>query len=290
VVGDPEARSPDRGEGLNVTEPDRPPPGVDVSAPAIARVYDYLLGGKGNFAADREAAELSLRAVPQMRAIALENRKFLRRAVRFCAEAGIRQFIDIGAGLPTQDNVHQVAQRAAAGSRVVYADNDPAVVGHGRALLADSERTTVIHADLRRPEEILANPELRALVDLGQPVAVLLVAILHFIPDADDPAGCVARFRDAMAPGSYLVISHAEITPDHAAGTEPRSEQGRMLGQMYRGGTGPARTRAQIAAFFGGFDLVEPGLTEVWNWRPDGETAATASDVLTMVGGAARKR
>jgi hypothetical protein len=225
-----------------------------------------------------------------MRAIALENRRFLRRAVRFCAEAGIRQFIDVGAGLPTQDNVHQVAQRAAAGSRVVYADNDRVVVSHGLALLADSERTTVIHADLRRPEEILAHPELRTLIDLDQPVAVLLVAILHFIPDADDPAGIVARFRDAMAPGSYLVISHAEISAAHAAGTEPISEQGRMLDQMYRGSTGPARTRAEIGAFFGDFDLVEPGLTEVWNWRPDSETAAITSDVLTMVGGAARKR
>ncbi len=273
-----------------MTEPGRPPSGVDASAPRSARVYDYLLGGKDNFAADREAAELSLRAVPQMRAIAMENRRFLRRAVRFCADAGIRQFVDIGAGLPTQDNVHQVAQRAAAGSRVVYADNDPVVVNHGLALLAESERTTVINGDLRRPDEILDHLGLRALIDLDQPVAVLLVAILHFIPDADDPAGSVARFRDAMAPGSYLVVSHAEISPAHASGTEPLSEEGRLLSQLYRGKTGPARTRAEIATFFGDFDPVEPGLTEVWKWRPVGEPVVSTSDVMTMVGGVARKR
>jgi hypothetical protein len=272
-----------------VTEPGGLPSGIDVTVPNLARVYDYLLGGKDNFAADREAAELSLRAVPQMRSIALENRRFLSRAVRFCAEAGIRQFLDIGAGLPTQDNVHQAAQRAAADARVVYADNDSVVVSHGLALLADNKETTVIQGDLRQPEEILAHPELRGLIDLDQPVALLLVALLHFIRDEDDPAGSVARLRDALAPGSYLVISHAEFSPDHAAGTEARSDETRALGQVYRRTVGPARTRAEMAAFFGDFEIVEPGLTEVWKWHPDGESVVNTSDVMTMVGGVGRK-
>jgi hypothetical protein len=275
---------------MTVTEPESLPSGVDVETPNLARVYDYILGGKDNFAADRAAAELSLRAVPQMRSLALENRRFLSRAVRFCADAGIRQFVDIGAGLPTQDNVHQVAQHAAADSQVVYADNDGVVVSHGLALLAENSRTTVIQADLRQPDEILAHPGLRALIDLDQPVALLLVAILHFIRDEDDPAGSVARLRDALAPGSYLVISHAEFSPEHASGTAALSDETRQLDGMYRRATGPARTRAEVAAFFGDFDIVQPGLTEVWKWRPDDEPVINTSRVLTMVGGVARKR
>jgi O-methyltransferase involved in polyketide biosynthesis len=274
---------------MTVTEPESLPSGVDVETPNLARVYDYLLGGKDNFAADRAAAELSLSAVPQMRSIALQNRRFLSRAVRFCADAGIRQFVDIGAGLPTQDNVHQVAQHAAADSHVVYVDNDGVVVSHGLALLAENRRTTVIEADLRRPDELLALPGLRALIDLDQPVALLLVAILHFIRDEDDPAGSVATLRDALAPGSYLVISHAEFSPEHASGTETRSAETRTLDGMYRRATGPARTRAEVAAFFGDFEIVEPGLTEVWKWRPDDESVINTSHVLTMVGGVARK-
>jgi SAM-dependent methyltransferase len=260
-----------------------------VSVPNLARVYDYMLGGKDNFAADREAAALALRAVPQMRSLALENRRFLIRAVRFCAQAGITQFLDIGTGLPTQDNVHQVAQRASPAARVVYADSDSVVVSHARALLAEDERTTVIQGDLLRPEEILASPRLRALIDLGQPVALLLVAILHFIPDDSGPAAAVAKLREALAPGSYLVISHAEISTQHAVGTEPVSDKGRMLGQAYGRQVGPVRDRAEVAAFFGDFELLEPGVTEVWNWRPDGESFVNDSDVMSMIGGVARK-
>jgi hypothetical protein len=196
-----------------VAEPDTVPSGVDVSVPNVARIYDYLLGGKDNFAADREAAGLALRAVPQMRSLALENRRFMIRAVRFCARAGIRQFIDIGAGLPTQDNVHQVAQRADPGAHVVYADNDAVVVSHGRALLAEDRRTAVIQGDLLQPEEILDHPDLRALIDLDQPVALLLVALLHFIPVESGPDESVARLRDALPPGSYLIVSHSELPP-----------------------------------------------------------------------------
>jgi hypothetical protein len=274
-----------------VAEPDTVPSGVDVSVPNLARVYDYLLGGKDNFAADREAAAVALRTVPQMRWLAQQNRGFLSRAVRVCAEAGIRQFLDIGAGLPTQDNVHQVAQRTDPGAHVVYVDNDAVVVSHGRALLAEDERTAVIEGDLLRPEAILRSDRLHALIDLDQPVALLVVAVLHFIPDEAGPAAAVARLRDALAPGSFLILSHTEFPPEHAVGTERRSEETRALGQTYgRQQMGPARSRAEIAEFFGDFELLEPGLTEVWNWRPDGESVTNPSDVVSVVGGVARKR
>jgi SAM-dependent methyltransferase len=272
-----------------VPGPERLPSGVDVTTPNLARVYDYMLGGKDNFAADRQAADTILSAVPQMRAIALENRRFLIRAVRFCAQAGIRQFIDIGAGLPTQDNVHQVAQRADPGARVVYADNDGVVVSHGLALLAEDDQTTVVHADLLRPADLLAHPGLRGLIDLSQPVGLLVVALLHFIPDDGDPMGALASLRDALAPGSYLVLSHAEFSPDHVVERQPASEQTRRLREAYRRPTGVARSRDELAAFFGDFEIVEPGLTEVWNWRPDSESVINPSDIMAMVGGVARK-
>jgi SAM-dependent methyltransferase len=272
-----------------MTEAGGAPTGVDITTPNMARVYDYMLGGKDNFAADREAAEMVLRAVPQMPALARENRRFLGRAVAYCAAAGIRQFLDIGTGLPTQENVHHLAQQAAPGAHVVYVDNDDVVVSHGRALLAEADRTTVIQGDLRQPAAILDQPDLRALIDLSQPVALLLVAILHFISDADEPAVAVATLRDALAPGSFLVMSHAEFAPEHAAGTQARSPEAKELEAAYRA-AGPARSRAELAAFFGDFEVIEPGLTQVWNWRPDGDQVVNPSSVLSMVGGVARKR
>src|SRR6266498_1582061 len=179
---------------------------TDVAHPA--RMYDYYLGGKDNFPADREAADQALAASPAVRDMARQNRAFLQRVVRFLArDAGIRQFIDIGAGLPTQGNVHEIAQAITPDARVVYVDNDPIVVVHSDALLA-GHNTTAIKADLREPNVILEHPEVREVIDLDQPVAVLLVAVLHFLQDADDPVGVVARLRDAMAAGSYLAISH----------------------------------------------------------------------------------
>ena len=168
------------------------PPGIDVTIPSVARMYDYYLGGKDNFAADREAAGKIIAAVPSARDSARRNREFLGRAVRFAAESGIRQFLDIGAGLPTQENVHQVALRTAPDSRVVYVDNDPIVLVHGRALLADNRQTTVIQGDLHDPDAILNDPKLTAHLDLDRPMAVLLVAILHFIPDEDEATNIVA--------------------------------------------------------------------------------------------------
>ncbi len=261
----------------------------DTAVPNAARMYDYWLGGKDNFAADREAAERSAAAVPQLPWLARENRRFLGRAVRFCADAGITQFLDIGTGLPTMNSVHQVARQVTANPRVVYVDHDPVVVSHARALLT-TPRTLAVHGDLTRPDEFLGDPDVRGVIDFSMPVAVLLVAVLHFIPDEADPARAVAALRDAMAPGSYLVISHVVMAPGQVAGAQPQTETARELGEARRGmPSACARTRQEVAAFFGGMTLVEPGLTDVWAWRPDGDTVVTAGDVMTVIGGVARK-
>ena len=262
---------------------------VDVSVPNVARIYDYWLGGKDNFAADREAAELSSRAVPQLPWLSRENRRFLGRAVRFCARAGITQFLDIGSGLPTMENVHEVAEQAAEDPRVVYVDNDPVVISHARALLSTA-RTAAARGDLTRPEEILQAPEVRRMIDFDKPVAILVVATLHFIPDEAGPAAAMARLREAMAPGSYLVISHMEVSADHGVGKQPRSQAARDLGEAQKGTLwGPARGREEIAEFFGDLTLVEPGLVDVWDWRPDSDSAVTPSDVMTLLGAVAAK-
>jgi hypothetical protein len=262
---------------------------VDTSVPNVARVYDYWLGGKDNFAADRESAEQSLKVVPQLPWLSRENRKFLGRAVRFCARAGITQFLDIGSGLPTMENVHEVAGQAAEDPHVVYVDNDPVVISHARALLS-TPLTAAARGDLTQPEEILAAPEVRRLIDFERPVAILVIATLHFIPDEAGPAAAMARLRAAMAPGSYLVISHIEVSPDHGVGTQPRSQAARDLGEAQKGTPwGPARNREEIAAFFGDLTLVEPGLVDVWDWRPDSDVAVVSSDFLTLLGAVARK-
>jgi hypothetical protein len=263
---------------------------VDPSVPNLARMYDYWLGGKDNFAADREAAGGMAAVIPQLPLLCRENRRFLGRAVRFCVSAGVTQFLDIGSGLPSMENVHEAAGRVTGEARVVYADNDPVVVSHGRALLA-TDRTRAVYGDLTRPGELLAAVTATGLLDFARPAAILLTAVLHHIPDEAGPAACVATFRDAMAPGSYLVISHAQLTPGHVDGSEPVSELGQALTAAQEGaprGNG-TRTRGQVAAFFGDLTLVEPGLTEIWNWRPDAGQATIYPHVLTVLGGVARK-
>jgi hypothetical protein len=263
---------------------------IDASVPNLARIYDYWLGGKDNFTVDRAAAVASAAAVPQLPLLARENRAFLGRAVRFCVGAGVTQFLDIGSGLPTADNTHEVAQRAAPGARTVYADSDPVVVSHARALLA-TPLTRAVRGDLTRPGEVLAAAEATGLIDFARPVAVLLGSVLHHVPDEAGPAGCVAAYRDAMAPGSCLVISHAQLAPGHLDGLEPVSDLGRELAEAQRGapkGNG-TRTREEIAVFFGDLTLVEPGLTEVWAWRPDPGAGTVHAGVLTVLGGVARK-
>jgi SAM-dependent methyltransferase len=267
-----------------------PVPDIDTSAPNIARMYDYWLGGKDNFAADREAADRYARAVPQIPQMAQQNRGFLRRAVRFCASEGITQFLDIGSGLPTNQNVHEVAQHASPQARVVYVDIDPVVVSHARALLTDRQ-TEAVRADLCRPEQILASPEVRRLIDFSQPAAVLILSVLHAIPAQADPLSAVARLRDALAPGSFLVISHADVSPAHAVGTQRLSEAARELVDSNQAMADvPARTGDEIAAFFGDFTLAEPGLTDVWAWRPDtAMTAPSQTDFMRILGGVGRK-
>ncbi|WP_433325287.1 SAM-dependent methyltransferase [Spirillospora sp. CA-294931] len=236
---------------------------VDLRTPNVARMYDYLLGGKDNYAADREAVEEVVRRAPDTPFVARENRAFLGRGVRFLAESGIRQFVDIGSGLPTQGNVHEIAHQIAPDARVVYADVDPIVLTHGRALLAGTPGVAVIQGDARRVEDILAHPELTKLIDLDQPVAVLMLAVLHFIDDADDPPGIVARLRSAMAPGSHLMISH--VTADFDDDCRVRE-----AGAVYEKATSQItlRARAEVERLFDGFDLVEPGLTTLSLWRP----------------------
>ncbi len=241
-------------------------PVFDTTKAHSARVYDYYLGGKDHFAADRETGQKAMQSWPAVRTAVRENRAFLGRAVRYLAgEAGIRQFLDIGAGLPSADNVHEVAQAVAPESRVVYVDNDPVVLAHARDLLtsAPGGRTAYFDADLRDPEAILASPVVAGTLDLSRPVALMLVAVLHFLVDADDPARVVATLLGALAPGSYLVASH--VTPEH----DPAGVGG--LERTYRQAGIPAQARsaAEFAALaFRGLELVDPGVVLVSRWRP----------------------
>ncbi|HEU5158643.1 MAG TPA: SAM-dependent methyltransferase [Streptosporangiaceae bacterium] len=239
-----------------------------MTKPNIARVYDYLLGGKDNFAADREVAELTLRIMPDAREGPKSNRAFLRRAVRYlAAEAGIRQFIDIGSGLPTQGNVHEIAQAIDPETRVVYVDYDPVVLAHGRALLAN-DFTSVIMADLREPESILEHPALRRAIDFDRPVALLLLSILHHINDEDDPASIMATLRAAVPPGSHLAISHL-----HNPGSErpDDAELAKIGEEIFQKSYGVGRWRSvtEIRSFFGDWALLPPGLVPTSEWRPD---------------------
>ena len=246
------------------TGPLVPPQGLDVTIPNVARIYDWLLGGKDNFAADREAGQRLLAAVPDAAKAARANRAFLGRAVRFLAEeAGIRQFLDIGTGLPTQGNVHEIAQATDPRARVVYCDNDPIVVTHANALLANNLTVAASQADLRDPDFLFTLPLAHPLLDTSQPMAVLLVAVLHFLSDSDDPWALVERIKRKLAPGSYVVISHV-------TGDEMPAESARAAAEVYQGASAPgvARSREEIARFFTGLDLVEPGLVEVSAWRP----------------------
>ncbi len=239
---------------------------LDTSVARQARIYDYLLGGKDNFAADREAAEQAIAAFPGLAAWARNNRAFLARAVRYLVtEEGIRQFLDIGTGLPTAENTHEVAQRAAPESRVVYVDNDPVVLVHARALLTSRPEgaTAYLQADLRDPETILeaaANT-----LDFTRPIALMLLAILHVVPDADDPWAFVSRIMGALPSGSYLVISHPASDINIANIAEMTRRFNERLGSVVSAG----RTREEVARFFAGLDLVDPGIVSTPRWRPD---------------------
>jgi SAM-dependent methyltransferase len=251
------------------------PTTIDTSVAHIARVYDYFLGGKDNFPADREAAARILKGNPGMRDTCREQREYLRRAVRFLTEAGIRQFVDIGTGLPTQENTHEVAQKIAPDARVAYIDNDPIVLAHARVLMAgeDHGRTVFIHADARQPEKLLAEPALTDVIDFSRPVAVLLIGILHFMEDGDDPAGLIRTLLDVVPEGSYLAISHG--TPDYAP------EMGDAVQAAYQASSMPCRVRtaAEVLALLEGVELLEPGLVLLAEWRPDGAVPADRQEI-----------
>ncbi|GAA2596499.1 SAM-dependent methyltransferase [Actinomadura fulvescens] len=263
---------------------ERPRPSeFDPSVPNIARMYDYYLGGKDHYEVDRVRAEQAIAADPTLLTLIKENRAFLRRAVRYLAEQGIDQFLDIGTGLPTQQNVHQIAHSVNPDARVVYVDYDEQVVTHGRALLAGSAETRMVQADLRRPREILDHPDVQRTIDFGRPVAVLLVATLHFVSDEDDPSGIMAELRGALAPGSHLALTHASAdgVPDVVA----------KVVEVYKKTSAPGtpRTREQVTGLFGDFELLEPGLVWAPLWRPERPVSMEEAVRVWFYAGVGRK-
>ncbi|MDR7274357.1 SAM-dependent methyltransferase [Catenuloplanes atrovinosus] len=254
--------------------PDRVPDGVDFSVPNAARIYDHALGGYHNFAIDREFWRTAEELVPGARGIAHAHRAFLGRAVRELAALGIRQFLDLGSGLPTLGNVHEAARDADPGARVIYVDNDAATVVQGRALLEREPRVRVIEGDLRRPEDVLYHPEVLDLLDFAEPVAVLLVDVLHLVPDADRPAEIVARLGEACVSGSHVVLSHQAPDPEHAGLPYPM--------------TVFPRTAGELSAILGDFDIVDPGVVPATDWRPDPLAAETSRP--SALAAVARKR
>ncbi|SRR5579875_93579 len=260
-------------------------PVIDVTKAHIARVYDFMLGGKDNFAVDREAARQVIAAYPAIRVIARTQRAFLGRVVRhLAAEAGIRQFLDVGTGLPSADNTHEVAQRVAPESRIVYVDNDPMVLVHARALLVGSREgaTSYVHADLRDTSEILR--EAARTLDFGQPVAVMLLGILHNIADEDDPLGLVAKLMAAVPAGSYLVLSHLarDIAAEHVGEAAERYNKLAVSPVTFR-------THAEVSRFFEGLELLEPGVVQLHRWRADPADLALGHGDLANYGAVGRK-
>ena len=244
--------------------PDWVPPDIDTKRANVARVYDYWLGGSHNLLADQDLARAIAAVEPNMRAGVRANRAFLGRAVRFLAGAGVTQFLDIGSGMPTEGSVHEIAQQASPGARVVYADVDPVAVAHSRAILAGHPDAAIVHGDLLEPERILADETTRRLIDFGRPVGLLLVMVLHFVADGHEPWRIVARLRDALPPGSYLVLGHGtnESRPQIAQAAETVYNRS-VTTDVHM------RSRAEILRFFDGFDLVDPGLVYIPLWRPD---------------------
>ena len=237
-------------------------------------MYDYFLGGCHNFAADRELAERYMQVLPEMPEIARANRKYLVRAVRALASAGIDQFLDLGSGLPTQGCTHETARRVNLDARVVYVDVDPVTVEFGKTLLNGTAGAEILHADLRSPQAVLESAEVTRCLDFSRPVGVLMVAMLHFVPDDDHPTALVAAYRDASAPGSYLVVSHA--TSDYHPAT--MHEAASVYNSASTHGMN-FRSRAQITALLGGYELLEPGLVDVIRWRPEDDHDPFDGDV-----------
>ncbi|MEU0531429.1 SAM-dependent methyltransferase [Amycolatopsis tolypomycina] len=263
------------------------PPGIDTTKPSSSRTYDYLLGGAHNFQADRDAAEQAEKIMPGIRDVARLNRAFLGRVVRTLMDLGIRQFLDIGSGIPTVGNVHQIAGEIDPGCRVVYVDRDPIAVAHSKMLLSASEHATIAHADFTDPDGIFSHPEVRRLLDFDAPVGLLTVAMLHWIPDSEDPHALLARYRDHVAPGSYLAISHLVSDQDSDRINSAVGTFNRARGHDQA----TTRTYKEVETMFGDFDLIEPGLVGCALWRPAGP-ADISDDPHTntqLYGGVARK-
>lgn len=244
--------------------PDWAPEGIDLARPSAARIYDYWLGGTHNFAVDREIARGVTAVVPDTAQVMQANRGFLHRAVGALIDLGVRQFLDLGSGIPTLGNVHEVAQRAAPDSKIVYVDIDPVAVAHSRHILTGNANAVAIQSDLRDPETILNDPAVRGLLDFDQPMAVLMMAVLHFVPDSDDPARLISTFRDAIVPGSYLVLSHGT--------QDAQTPQARAIAnEMFSRTSTPfiSRPREVVTEFFDGFELLEPGIVWSVQWRPE---------------------
>ncbi len=251
--------------------------GVDITVPNAARVYDYFLDGSHNFAADRDMANKIQKVMPAVRDAARINRSFLRRAVLFMVDSGIRQFLDIGSGIPTVGNVHEIAQRADPECRVVYVDKEPVAVAHSELLLAGNDRATVIQANLRDVEGILGHSRTRCLLDFDQPIGLLLLAVLHFVPDSWDPVGMLAQYRDRLIPGSYLAVSHVTTDGNPTGLTE--------IVQQYQDTPEPIypRSHEEVLRLFAGFELGEPGLVGSAVWRPSGPGDISDSAETNMI-------
>lgn len=266
---------------------DRPawaPDEVDITRPSVARVYDYYLGGSHNFEADRRFAEQVLEVLPEMATVAQANRSFLRRVVRHLCAQGVTQFLDLGSGIPTAGNVHEIAGAACADPRVLYVDNDPIAVVHSRALLSGDDRTEVLAADLTDPARVLDDPLTRSHLDLSRPVAVLLVSVLHFVPDDAGPAGIIRAYADRTAPGSHVVVTHASDEGGHSGANRAQKvynrDQSPNLMRM--------RSTEEVRSLFGDLELVEPGVVRIPLWRPESPVGPEAQRYPGLAGVARR--
>lgn len=260
-------------------------PEIDVDRPSAARIYDAHLGGFHNFQVDRDAAAKIVAFMPELPDILRANRSFLRRAVRYLVDQGVTQFLDLGSGIPTVGNVHEIAWKADPNCRIVYVDVDPVAVSHSRTLLSGIDLATAIQGDLRQPQEILHHAETQRLLDFSQPIAVLMFAVLHFVPDPDDPIGIIRSYLDATTPGSYLAISHASLEGPEPEKAEEATQQFRRSVTEFS-----MRTRAEITGLFDGLDLVDPGVVYLPEWRPDaGDEIGDARRTSTFAGVACRR-
>jgi hypothetical protein len=268
-----------------MTRPSWAPEGIDLDRPSASRVYDYFVGGMHNFEIDRVLARQIEQFTPDVAETMRANRDLLRRCVRTLADAGVDQFLDIGSGIPTVGNVHEVAQARNSRARVVYVDIDPVAVAHSAAILSGNPLATVVQADAAQPDAILADPRVRRLLDFDRPLAVLLLGVLHFVPDSGDPAGCVATLQQAVAPGSYLAITHATADGQPAEVLQAQQLSGRTSTEIV------LRSRDEIAGYFHDWPLLEPGLVPLPLWRPERpEDVGAHPELSGAYGGLAQKR